>query len=94
MPMKDQTFAVETEDLCGGFVKCSAANKLFNGISCLKSRIDAEEGIRPEPVTGIEAFDLFLNVFRSDLREGSGKSLVVPHEHTIEIENIHDSSPP
>src|SRR6476620_5311480 len=58
-----------------------------------KIGIDADERLGPEPVAGVDLLDLRPDIVGTDLRERTRKPLVVAHERTIQIENIHCSTP-
>ncbi len=94
MPIQRQRLVIDTEDAGRGVVKRAPAHEMIDRIAVFESGIYADEGFGPESIAGVERFDLLLDVFCADFCEGSGKSLVICYQCTIEIKYIHDSQPP
>ena len=67
----------------------SVRDEAIHGVASLETRIDADYRLWPETVAGVKFPDLRLDVGRSDLRERTGKTLVVAHERLIQVEDVH-----
>src|SRR5262249_33990281 len=93
MTIEQERLVVGSEHPSRVWIERSTVYQLVDGGAPLKSRVDADKRLRPEPVGRVQSINLMADVVGSDRGERAGKPLVVADQRPVEIKDVQYGLP-